>query len=58
MSEVINVIDKFLKRKLKKNSENEQFMCAFRFSAIHITHLELYAKYFQGLIGNFQITAD
>jgi len=25
MSEVINVIDKFLKRKLKMNSENEQF---------------------------------
>jgi len=24
-SEVINVIDKFLKRKLKTNSENEQF---------------------------------
>jgi len=25
MSEVINVIDKFLKRKQKMNSENEQF---------------------------------
>jgi len=50
MSEVINVTDKFLKCKLKMNSENEQFWNRILFMVTQFIHCDTIATQYYHLL--------